>query len=46
VDEEEMTDIKKEDEEADGGEEDRDMHGAGQPNTRDPDEPSVHAASE
>jgi len=46
VDEEDMIDIKNEDEEAGDEEEDRDMHGAGQPNTEDPDEPFVHAASE
>ena len=41
-----MIDIKKEDEEADDEEEDRGMHGAGQPKAQDPDEPFVHAASE
>ncbi len=41
-----MMDTKKEEEEADDEEEDRDMHGAGQPNTQDPDEPVVHAARE
>jgi len=46
VDEEDIIDIIKEDEEAGNEEEDRDMHRAGQPKTQGPDEQVVHAVSE